>query len=375
MTDHVLPGQPYPTATDPTAVMGRRIVAWLLDLAMFLAVVAGTFAVLAAPVDVPETVAVDACDVLQDRAPDEAAGCFEWGDDRVYITSNGDNLIQTFVSLFYLADFIVLQGVTGGSPGKLLTGLRVVDERGRNAGVGRSLVRTLLWIVDGAPWVVPFVGFITGLTSTGHRRVGDLAAKTYVVHRAAVGSPPAPQQLDVSSGVPPQWAPPPPALSATGSYAPSSWPAAPPHAAPTDPATAEVDPDEVDAIVSEAAPTGGPATTPAPDDLAEQPTDIGADPAWWSGPESATDADPAAGWEPPTTPGEDFTTVSDDRSPTAGPTPFVAPGSAAPPPLAPPAELPPPQWDQARGTYIQWDPRREQWLQWDAAAARWEDIR
>lgn len=379
MTDAVLPGHPIATGTDPTAVMGRRILAWLLDLALFFAVVTGTFAVLAAPVDVPETVTVDACDVLQEREPDEAAGCFQWGDDRVYVTSRGDTLIQTFVSLFYLADFIVIQGLTGGSPGKLLTGLRVVDEQGRRAGVGRSLLRTVLWVVDGAPWIVPLVGFITGLTSTGHRRVGDMAAKTYVVHRSAVGRPPVPQVLDLASGVPPQWAPPPPSLSTTGSYAPSPWPSAPPSGT-AEVGSADVDPGEVDAIVSDASPTGGPAMAPdepAPDPASVPPADP--DPSWWEGPGSPTEPDPHAAWEPPSTPGEDFATVDEDRSPTAGPTPFVAPGSEAPPieppaGAAPPAELPPPQWDEARGTYIQWDPRVQQWLRWDAATSRWGPI-
>ena len=37
------------------------------------------------------------------------------------------------------------------------------------AGFVPNLVRWLLWIVDSAPWCLPLVGFITGLTTVGHR--------------------------------------------------------------------------------------------------------------------------------------------------------------------------------------------------------------
>jgi hypothetical protein len=73
--------------------------------------------------------------------------------------------------------------------GKLLLGIRTVREDGRAAGMGKALVRWLLWIVDGFPYFLPLVGFIVALTSTGHRRVGDMAAKTFVVRKAAMGSP------------------------------------------------------------------------------------------------------------------------------------------------------------------------------------------
>ena len=210
--------------SDPTAVMGRRILAWILDLLLFAAVVLGVFAALAAPVDIPQGFVLDACERLQALDSDEASGCIEFG-DTAYITSTTDTGIQTLTTFGYFAFFVVLQGVTGGSPGKLLTGLRVVDEDGRRAGVGRSLVRTLLWVIDGAPWFLPLVGFITGLTSVGHRRVGDLAARTYVVPRAAVGAPPLPPAV-AQFGVP-TWSPP----TATGG-APASWEAPTSTAAP-----------------------------------------------------------------------------------------------------------------------------------------------
>jgi hypothetical protein len=84
---------------------------------------------------------------------------------------------------------VLLQGLTGASVGKAIAGLRTVGEDGQRPGIGKAFIRTLLWAVDAAPWLVPLVGLITGLTTTGHRRVGDMAAKTFVVRAADAGSP------------------------------------------------------------------------------------------------------------------------------------------------------------------------------------------
>jgi hypothetical protein len=108
-----------------------------------------------------------------------------------------------------------------------VTGIRTVRDDGRPPGLLKALVRWLLWIVDGFPYVLPLVGFITALTTVGHRRVGDMAAGTYVVRSSAAGSPVVvpgltapPPPAGYAPGVP--WAtttPPPPA---------ASWGAAPP---------------------------------------------------------------------------------------------------------------------------------------------------
>ena len=225
----------------------------------------------------------------------------------------------------------MLQGLAGGSPGKLLTGLRVVDEQGRRAGIGRSLVRTLLWVVDGAPWIVPLVGFIVGLTATGHRRVGDMAAKTYVVARSDVGAPIQTSATIVPPGQQPWGAPPtswqtPPA-PAGSTWSPPTAPSAPPSAPPTT--------------------WSPPASAPEPD--RDEP------PAETPSPFVAPGAEPGAG----TTPSSPPVASTADQ-----------PSSASPEPVP----LPPPQWDQARNTYIQWEPNRQAWLQWDTAANRWKPI-
>ncbi len=244
---------------DVTAVMGRRTVAWVLDAAIFLAVVIAMFSSFAEYVEIPPGVGDNACALLRQQDSDAATSCFVVG-ERAYIISGGESASQTLVSVGYLAFFIVLQGLAGGSPGKLLLGLRVVGEDGERAGVGKSLVRTLLWAVDGAPWFLPIVGFIVGLTSTGHRRVGDMAASTYVVARRDVGKPVNPSSSMVPSGqtawgAPPTAGPPtaapPPSTDASGwSTPPASTPPAttvwstPPTAQPptSQPPTAEAGP-------------------------------------------------------------------------------------------------------------------------------------
>ncbi len=320
MTDYAHQYQTYgsPLAgRDETAVMGRRTLAWVIDLAIFLGIVIAVFSSFAEYVDVPSSVGSDACTILQHQDANAASSCFVL-QDRAYIMTSAESGTQTLISFGYLAFFIVLQGLAGGSPGKLLTGLRVVDEQGRRAGIGRSLVRTLLWVVDGAPWVLPLVGFIVGLTSTGHRRVGDMAAKTYVVSRRDVGTP----VTTAASASPPgqqAWGAPP------TSWPPSSPPTAPPSAWSA-PASGAGEPAPVNA------PT--PAPTPAP----ETPTPF----------------------------------VAPGSEPSAAPAPD--PSAAERTPAPEPVPLPPPQWDQARNTYIQWEPNRQAWLQWDASANRWKPI-
>ena len=111
----------------------------------------------------------------------------------------------------------------------------------------KALVRWVLWIVDGFPYFLPLVGFIVGLTTVGHRRVGDMAAKTFVVRRAAMGSPivvPGLTAPPAPAGYAGAWgAPPPDPTGATTGWGPAvdpssaGWasPTPPPAAAPTAP--------------------------------------------------------------------------------------------------------------------------------------------
>jgi uncharacterized RDD family membrane protein YckC len=221
----------YPAQADPTAVFGRRVLAALIDGALILVpvimVITANFEYV--EVDDLQVRGQDFCDEFTD---DRGGFCVDFTDvnDRVYFSDDGTG---SGTALYWAATFgllVVLQGFTGWTIGKLLTGIRVVQEDGRPPGFVKALVRWLLWVVDAFPYFAPLVGFIVGLTTVGHRRVGDMVAKTFVVSSASAGSP---------IVVPGLTAPPP--VSSPAGWGPVTdpstpgWasPAAPPPAAPT----------------------------------------------------------------------------------------------------------------------------------------------
>jgi hypothetical protein len=402
-----------PQTGDPTAVMGRRTLAWIADLLLYAAVVSAGIASMVEYVDIPAGIATeDACLELERQTGTAPDGCFAI-EDRVYLIDGGESVIQTGLSFGWFALFVILQGVTGGSPGKLLFGLRVVDQYGAKAGIGKSLGRTLLWVIDAAPWIIPLVGPIAAFTSNGHRRVGDIAAGTYVVASSSVGQPVMVDSAPIPAGQP-AWGAAPPGTPPPMGQGWQSPPASPPPtagpASQTDgesgrwsPPTAQPTPD-LDFSTADV-PTSG-------ERVDEEPPTVDADPEWshtpdldvtpppavqeldargedaehglpgWEAPTLPEVEDPSKSWEPPTTPTDDWT--DPDEPPATPPAPFAAPGAdgpptappqaAAPPPAAPRYELPPPQWDPARGTYLQWEPNQQAWLQWDTVSERWKPI-
>jgi uncharacterized RDD family membrane protein YckC len=176
---------------DSTSVVGRRIGAVLIDGALVLG---PPVALVTSELEYydedrfPEGIdSQQYCDRYLEVV-DDSSICVAVG-DRAYVGDPGTApvlLVWGGAVLLY----VILQGLTGWTVGKLVTGIRVVDEEGGRPGIKRALVRWLLWVVDGLPFVVPgVVAFITGLTTVGHRRVGDMVAKTYVVHAGATGRP------------------------------------------------------------------------------------------------------------------------------------------------------------------------------------------
>jgi hypothetical protein len=77
----------------------------------------------------------------------------------------------------------------GQTPGKRVVGIRVIDWQGTSISFGQSAVRNLLRAADGLPILIPDllplvygVGFVVAACNRDHRRLGDLAANTLVVH-------------------------------------------------------------------------------------------------------------------------------------------------------------------------------------------------
>ena len=320
--------------SDPTAVMGRRTGAWIVDFVLWL--VLGAFlgptplSPLAEYVDTNDFPGVDCADV--ERAND-VSSCVEIG-DRLYFVEGGEAGIA-FVVAWIIAPlaYAAVQGATGRSPGKALFGVRAVDEFGSPPGFGKSLVRTLLWVVDGIPCIIPLVGFITGLTSSGHRRVGDMVAKTFVVGKdhsgpvivAGLTTAATQGYPGVAYGAPgQQWgAPPPGAPGAPGQ--PQPW-GAPAPGAPGGPPPGGWDAQPSGGFpVPGAAPSGAPGAAAAPGGPGGPGAPPGAGPS--DRPAPPTGWAPPGATPPPGGPGEQ--SAPPPTGPAGGPTPASTAGAGA----------------------------------------------
>jgi uncharacterized RDD family membrane protein YckC len=170
-----------PTSSqDPTAVVGRRFGAVAIDLGI-LWVFSVVYWVTASQEDPLASL----------RGVNGACT------GRSFCTNVNDRYVAGWslailvgVWVAYLIGVFVLQrGLTGRTVGTMLTGVVVVGPDGRPLGAGKALVRSMAGIVDYVPCCLPIVGFTTVLVTRGHRRVGDLAADSYVVGSERFGEP------------------------------------------------------------------------------------------------------------------------------------------------------------------------------------------
>jgi uncharacterized RDD family membrane protein YckC len=84
--------------------------------------------------------------------------------------------------LITLAYFVLLEGAFGATVGKLVLGIRVRSLDGTRIGFGAAAIRNLARVVDGFPYVIPYlVGAIAVSRSETDQRLGDRWAKTVVV--------------------------------------------------------------------------------------------------------------------------------------------------------------------------------------------------
>ena len=80
------------------------------------------------------------------------------------------------------AYFLVLEGRWGVTLGKLATGIRVVNGRGRPPGALRALVRTVLRPIEVNPLLIGIPAGVVALLSRSKQRLGDMLAGTYVLY-------------------------------------------------------------------------------------------------------------------------------------------------------------------------------------------------
>jgi uncharacterized RDD family membrane protein YckC len=93
--------------------------------------------------------------------------------------SGGPFIIFLLMSLAY---YLFPEAMTGQTLGKKIMRLKVVSLDGGTLSWGKVAMRTILRIIDGFPWIIPYlVGIISIAVSKKQQRIGDMAAGTRVV--------------------------------------------------------------------------------------------------------------------------------------------------------------------------------------------------
>jgi uncharacterized RDD family membrane protein YckC len=89
------------------------------------------------------------------------------------------SLIAVIIDLLY---FTFLLGAYGQTVGKMAVKIKVVKEDGTKISYADALVRTILYVIDAIPYIIPYLlGAILIWTSDQKQRLGDRAAHTVVV--------------------------------------------------------------------------------------------------------------------------------------------------------------------------------------------------
>lgn len=122
--------------------------------------------------------------LIVSSAPKTAAGA---------LSRNGEKWL---VAIFILINFAMYWGYftlfeafkNGQTPGKMLFKLRVIQDSGRQITFFEAMTRNLIRIVDVIPGFY-LVGVITMACNRQHKRLGDLAAGTLVVHERPSNEP------------------------------------------------------------------------------------------------------------------------------------------------------------------------------------------
>ncbi len=138
-----------PVSTTPTGagVVGRRVAAAILDL-IPLGIVGA---------------------LMADRSTGNGGATFR--------LSGGRLLLYMVIVLAY---YVVFESQMGTSPGKKIMGLKVVNEQGQAPDMTAVVVRNILRFIDGLPFLY-LLGFIVVMVTPTKQRIGDLAARTWVV--------------------------------------------------------------------------------------------------------------------------------------------------------------------------------------------------
>lgn len=106
-----------------------------------------------------------------------------WGTDEPGLAVRGAPAVYLFLVVFLY--YVLFEALAQGTPGKLVSGLRIVRAQGGGRiGISEAILRTLLRVVDAFPYVVPYlVAAVVVGPLKRNQRVGDLVAKTLVIRK------------------------------------------------------------------------------------------------------------------------------------------------------------------------------------------------
>ena len=84
--------------------------------------------------------------------------------------------------LIAIVYYMLLEGIAGGTIGKFMTGIRVVNVDGTKLAWSGAVVRNVARVVDGFPYFLPYlVGAFSVWSSSTNQRLGDRWGNTVVV--------------------------------------------------------------------------------------------------------------------------------------------------------------------------------------------------
>jgi uncharacterized RDD family membrane protein YckC len=296
--DDAVTAYAVPQPADPSDVGWKRLVAAVIDVGIGAVVSTALF------------VAFSEDTYRYDRITDEVS----YGRE---LTGLGALVFCGWWLAYHVGVFVLQRGVTGRTLGTMALGLTTVNARGEPPGPAMALVRSIAGIVDYLPCCLPLVGIITIFTTTGHQRVGDMAAKTYVVDARAPRPTPAPPTAPPTA---PMAAP----IAAAPPPAPAPFPSNP--AFPPGPLdTAPTPPPKLPPVLPPVLPTGPAGVT-----------------SYAAGP--------------------------------AGPPPTPPPSRPAPVPRWDPARQAYVAWDPDRRQWLQFDQPSQRWLQYDPVTRQWRPV-
>jgi uncharacterized RDD family membrane protein YckC len=101
----------------------------------------------------------------------------------------GGLMLLAWFLLDWLYPVVFEAGRRGATPGKRMTGLRVVQASGSPITVGQAVVRNFLRFIDAMPLFTYAFGMASCLATRRFQRLGDLAAGTVVVYDRAPSQP------------------------------------------------------------------------------------------------------------------------------------------------------------------------------------------